>query len=54
MRDDFHGQVWAEHHKRVADMIHKIFTATMAAFVRLNATQFDAPWKHEAKPSDCK
>ncbi|CAN5225184.1 hypothetical protein BH10PSE15_BH10PSE15_18840 [soil metagenome] len=47
MHDDFHGPAWADHHHRVSDMIHKLFTATMVAFQRLNRSQFDAPWLRE-------
>ena len=49
MHDDFHGPEWADHHKRVSDMIHKLFTATMAEFQRLNEDQFYAPWRREVK-----
>ncbi|MDF0487206.1 hypothetical protein PX554_03610 [Sphingomonas sp. H39-1-10] len=54
MHDDFHGPEWADQHRRVSDMIHKLFTATMAAFQRLNEDQFAAPWRREVKRKECR
>ncbi|MES2058922.1 MAG: hypothetical protein V4564_23485 [Pseudomonadota bacterium] len=45
MRDDFHSQAWADHHGDLTSAINKAFRGFMVGFERLNALQFDAPWR---------
>ena len=51
MRDDFLGRDWADNHHSLSDGIHKLFKAMAVGFERLNAYQFDSPWKHP-RPGD--
>ncbi|MEG3088636.1 hypothetical protein [Sphingomonas sp. PB4P5] len=46
MRDDFLGRDWADNHHSLSDGIHKLFKTMAIGLQRLNAYQFDAPWKH--------
>lgn len=45
MRDDFLTRDWADNHNRLSGSINKVIAAIGHGFVRLNAKQFDAPWK---------
>ncbi|MGH6614313.1 hypothetical protein [Sphingomonas sp.] len=47
MRDDFHSQAWADHHGDLTASINKAIRSFMAGLERLNALQFDAPWRAE-------
>jgi hypothetical protein len=45
VRDDFYSQAWAGNHQHLSKTIHKLVRAAMDAFDRLQAHQFDAPWR---------
>jgi hypothetical protein len=45
MRDDFHSQAWAENHRQLSTAIHKLGRSVFAVFEKLQALQFDAPWR---------
>ncbi len=47
MRDDYLSADWARHHSSIATSFNKLITTIATGFVRLNARQFDAPWRHE-------
>ncbi|MDB5691521.1 MAG: hypothetical protein JWO81_584 [Alphaproteobacteria bacterium] len=44
MRDLMEARMWAEHGHAFARSVTGLFAAAGAAFQRLNAIQFDAPW----------
>jgi hypothetical protein len=54
MHDDFESAAWSEHHARLSGSIHKLAADIMAGFTRLNAIQFDAPWRRDAKTRECR
>ncbi|MFL6858243.1 MAG: hypothetical protein ACJ8EB_10100 [Allosphingosinicella sp.] len=45
MRDAMEARIWAEHGHDYASQVAGLFAAAGAAFRRLNAIQFDAPWE---------
>jgi hypothetical protein len=45
MRDAMEARIWAEHGHDFASQVAGLFAAAGAAFRRLNAIQFDAPWE---------
>jgi hypothetical protein len=45
MRDEFLGRDWADNHQAMSLDLHKLFKKIVFGFKRLNARQFDAPWK---------
>jgi hypothetical protein len=47
MRDDFLTADWADTQHRFAHDLHKLIRRTMAAFRRLAAIQYAAPWRTE-------
>lgn len=47
MRDDFLTSGWADHRGGLIDGLHKLLVLTRQSFDRLNAYQFDAPWRRE-------
>lgn len=49
MRDDFLTRDWADSHDRVPASINALIHAIAHGLRRLNARQFDAPWKHEPR-----
>lgn len=46
MRDDYLSTDWARHHRETSRAIHKLAHRAWIAMARLNAIQFDAPWRH--------
>ena len=48
MRDDYLSADWARHHREASGALHRLFKAVAVSLARLNAIQYDAPWKHEA------
>lgn len=48
MRDDYLSADWARHHRQATGAIHRVFQTLAVSFARLNAIQYDAPWKREA------
>ncbi|WP_304561384.1 hypothetical protein [Sphingomonas immobilis] len=54
MHDDFESAAWAANHSRFSGSIHKLVADIMAGFTRLNAIQFDAPWRRETKSNTCR
>lgn len=49
MRDDYLSADWARHHGSVTDNFNKLVTTIATSLARLNAYQFDAPWRHEPR-----
>jgi hypothetical protein len=47
MRDDFLSADWAHSHHRLTDAIGALLRTISVALARLNAIQYDAPWKHD-------
>jgi len=47
MRDDYLSADWARHHGAVKTSVDKLIKTIATGWVRLNAYQFDAPWRHE-------
>lgn len=45
MHDDYLSAAWAAHHRSTSSTIHKLFRDFVHAMARLNARQFDAPWR---------
>jgi hypothetical protein len=45
MRDAMEVRGWADHGHDFAAEVAALFSAASAAFRRLNAIQFDAPWE---------
>ena len=45
MRDDVLNPTWTTHHSRASTAIHALFATIGHGFARLNAKQYDAPWK---------
>ena len=54
MTDDFLSRAYADNHQHLSDgiaaAIGSALTAMRIGFDRLNAYQFDAPWKHIPHP----
>jgi hypothetical protein len=48
MNMDFDGPTWADHHDKLSDAIGVLATAIGHAFDRLQAYQYDAPWRRAA------
>lgn len=50
MNHDFYGPAWADNHARLGDAVACFFGAAAAAigaaFERLHAYQYDAPWRN--------
>jgi hypothetical protein len=46
MDHDFTGRTWAEHHQQSSASIAALIDKVAYAFKRLNALQYDAPWRH--------
>jgi hypothetical protein len=46
MDHDFAGRTWAEHHHRSSNAIAALIEKLAYAFERLNALQYEAPWRH--------
>jgi hypothetical protein len=47
MRDLMEARLWAEHGHAFAESVAALVAAAGNAFRRLNAIQFDAPWRRE-------
>ena len=49
MNHDFYGPAWADNHAKLGDAFAAFFAAAAGAiggaFERLNAYQYDAPWR---------
>jgi hypothetical protein len=55
MNEDFSRKEWADNHNILSDGIANALASFGIAMKRLNALQYDAPWrKPAAKPVDCK
>lgn len=42
---DYESAAWAEHHAQVSGAVDRLFGDILAAFQRLQAIRFDAPWR---------
>ncbi|MBY8828766.1 hypothetical protein [Hephaestia mangrovi] len=53
MNHDFYGPAWADNHARLGEEFTRFFgmvsKAVAAAFDRLHAYQYDAPWRRPAR-----
>ena len=53
MNHDFYGPAWADNHAKLGDAFAAFFAAAAraigGAFERLNAYQYDAPWRRRTK-----
>ena len=47
--EDFQSPAWADHHATFGATIHKLLHDLRIGFERLNAYEFDAPWKRPAR-----
>jgi hypothetical protein len=47
MHDMIEARLWAEHGHAFSKAVAGLLAAAGQAFARLNAIQFDAPWRHE-------
>jgi hypothetical protein len=45
MRDGMEVRLWAEHGHAFSEQLAGLLAAAWTAFQRLNAIQFDAPWR---------
>ena len=45
MSNDYDSATWADHHRHVSAGLARLFKATLHAFRRLNAIEYDAPWE---------
>jgi len=45
MRDDYLSAEWSSGHHQLSAAIHKAIKLVAQSFDRLNAYQFDAPWR---------
>lgn len=46
---DYESAAWADHHDQVSRGLDRLFGDILAAFRRLQAMRFDAPWQHRAR-----
>jgi hypothetical protein len=49
MRDDYQSTAWVDHHGELSAAIGRFFHAIGHSLNRLNAQQFDAPWRPRSK-----
>lgn len=49
MRDEMDARIWVEHHEQFSDSLHRGVIAMAAAFRRLHALQWAAPWRRTAR-----
>ena len=47
MRDLIEARAWADHGHAFSESMASLLAAARTAFERLNAIQFDAPWRRE-------
>ena len=47
MRDMLEARAWADHGHAFSQSVADLFAAARTAFERLNAIQFEAPWRRE-------
>ena len=47
MGRDFDSDAWAESHTHLSDAITRLIDKLGYGFRRLQAIQYDAPWKHK-------
>lgn len=45
MRDMIEAREWADHGHALSESLANVLAAAWVAFQRLNAIQFDAPWR---------
>lgn len=45
MIDGIDGRMWADHGHAFSESVAQALSKAMTAFQRLNAIQFDAPWR---------
>jgi hypothetical protein len=48
MRDEMDARLWVEHHEQFSSGLADLFAKAREGLARLNAIQFDAPWKRDA------
>jgi hypothetical protein len=50
MRDGIDGRIWAEHHQSFSDLVGGFLGRVYASFERLNAIQYETPWRSAPPP----
>ena len=50
MNHDFADRIWAENHQQSSHAIADLIDKVAYAFKRLNALQYDAPWRRSHRP----
>lgn len=50
MIDGPDGRLWADHGHQFSETVAHAFAKGWVAFQRLNAIQFDAPWRGDLRP----
>jgi hypothetical protein len=48
MRDLIEARAWADHGHAFSESVAGLLAAVRTAFERLNAIQFDAPWRRDS------
>jgi len=46
MERDYDSAAWADNHQHVSNGFARLFKSIKHAFKRLNAIEYDAPWRH--------
>ena len=49
MIDGIDGRMWADHGHAFSESVARALSKAMTAFQRLNAIQFDAPWREPGR-----
>ena len=50
MRDEIDGRMWVEHGTDFCEQIRQVARSLARGWSRLNAIQFDAPWRRNRNP----
>ena len=53
MQSDYESAVWAENFPEFSKTVGEFFTDIKLAMERLNAIQFEAPWRADAERQRC-
>jgi hypothetical protein len=49
MRDEIDSRIWNEHGHAFSESLEALFATIGTALRRLNAIEFDAPWKRDSR-----
>jgi hypothetical protein len=50
MRDEIDSRLWVAHHQAFSDTVGAFLARLGEGFRRLQAIQYDAPWRHAEPP----